>query len=140
MAWPEVFTGLQQGVIDGQENPFGNTWDGNLYEVQDYMSLTGHVYAGNGVVMNQNRFQSLGEEEQGWIMEAAELAQADQRQYVQEMDEEFRGRLEERGMEINEVDDKQAFIETAEKAYEDNFYDKYGRDLIDRVRNAARAQ
>ncbi len=140
MAWPEVFTGLQQGVIDGQENPFGNIWDGNLYEVQDYVSLTGHVYAGNGVVMNHDRFNALTEEEQGWIMEAAKLAQADQRQYVRDMDDEFRGRLEEKGMEINEVDDKQAFIAAAEKAYEDVFYDKYGREMIDRVRAAARAQ
>jgi tripartite ATP-independent transporter DctP family solute receptor len=139
MAWPEVFTGLQQGVIDGQENPFGNTWDGNLYEVQKYMSLTGHVYAGNGVVMNYDRFQALTEEEQGWVMEAARLAQAEQRQYVQDMDEEFSGRLVERGMEINEVEDKAAFIAVAEKAYEANFYEKYGRELIERVRAAAQS-
>jgi TRAP-type transport system periplasmic protein len=140
MSWTEVFTGLQQGVIDGQENPFGNTWDGNLYEVQDYMSLTGHVYAGNGVIMNHARFQALSEEEQGWIMEAAKQAQALQRQYVQDMDTEFRGRLEAEGMEINEVDDKAAFIEVAEKAYEANFYDKYGRELIERIREVARAE
>lgn len=140
MSWTEVFTGLQQGVIDGQENPFGNTWDGNLYEVQKYLSMTGHVYAGNGVVMNLSRFEALTEEEQGWIMEAAKLAQAEQRQYVQDMDDEFRGRLEEKGMEINEIPDKTPFIEAAESAYENVFYEKYGRDLIDRVRAVAKGE
>lgn len=140
MAWPEVFTGLQQGVIDGQENPFGNIWDGNLYEVQDHLSLTGHVYAGNGVVINAARFESLTPEQQGWIMEAADQAQDLQRQYVQDMEAEFRGRLEEKGMTINEVEDVQAFMDVAEKAYQDVFYDKYGRDLIERIRAEARGE
>jgi tripartite ATP-independent transporter DctP family solute receptor len=137
IAWPEVFTSLQLGVIDGQENPFMNIWDGNLYEVQQYLSLTQHVYAGNGVVINYARFQSFPEEVQEWIMEAASQAQALQRQYVQDIDEEMRGRLEAEGMEVNEVDDIQAFIDKAEGAYERQFYNDYGRDLIDRVRAVA---
>ncbi|MBL4916739.1 TRAP transporter substrate-binding protein [Szabonella alba] len=140
MSWTEVFTGLQQGVIDGQENPFGNTWDGNMFEVQKFMSMTGHVYAGNGVVMNLARFEALTEEEQGWVMEAARLAQGEQRQYVQDMDVEFKSRLEEKGMQINEVADKGPFIEAAEGAYEAVFYDKYGRELIDQIRAVARSE
>lgn len=139
MAWPEVFTGLQQRVIDGQENPFGNIWDGNLYEVQKYLSLTGHVYAGNGVVMNLKRLQSFTKQEQDWITTAVKRAQAEQRKYVQDMDAEFRSRLEKKGMIVNEVKDKQAFIAAAESAYTSTFYKKYSRELVDKVRKAARA-
>jgi TRAP-type transport system periplasmic protein len=137
IAWPEVFTALQLGVIDGQENPFMNIWDGNLHEVQRHLSLTQHVYAGNGVVINYERFQSFPEEVQDWIMEAASQAQGAQRQYVQDMEDEIRGRLEAAGMEVNEVDDVQAFIDKAEGAYEQQFYNEYGRELVERVRGVA---
>jgi len=138
ISFSELFTALQQGVIDAQENPYGNIWDANLYEVQDYLSVTQHVYAANGVVINNDRFESFDEEVQQWILEAAAEARDLQRQYVADQEDELRANLEEQGMQVNEVDDKNAFIEKAETAYEESFYDDYGRDLIERIRKAAR--
>lgn len=138
ISFSELFTALQQGVIDAQENPYGNIWDANLYEVQDYLSVTQHVYAGNGVVINKDRFESFDEEVQQWVLEAAAEAGNLQRQYVADQEDELRANLEEEGMQINEVDDKNAFIEKAETAYEEQFYDDYGRDLIERIREVAR--
>lgn len=140
ISFSELFTALQQGVIDAQENPYGNIWDANLYEVQDYLSVTQHVYAGNGVVINNDRFESFDEEVQQWILDAAAEARDLQRRYVADLESELRANLEEQGMQINEVNDINAFIEKAESAYEERFYDDYGRDLIDRIREVARTE
>jgi len=140
ISFSELFTALQQGVIDAQENPYGNIWDANLYEVQDYLSVTQHVYAGNGVVINNERFEAYDEEVQQWILEAAAEAGMLQRQYVADLEAELRANLEEQGMQINEIEDPNAFIEAAESAYESYFYDDYGRDLIERIREVARGE
>lgn len=136
MAWPEVFTALQQGVIDGQENPYANIYDGRLHEVQRHLSLTSHVYAGNGVVMNRERFSSFPEEVQQWILEAAAEARPIQRQYVQDMEAHFRSELEAGGMEVNEADIP-AFVEAAQGVYEREFFPRYGQELIERIRAMA---
>ncbi len=136
MAWPEVFTALQQGVIDGQENPFGNIYDGRLQEVQRYLSLTSHVYAGNGVVINLERFESFEPQVQEWIMEAAAEAKPLQRQYVQDMEAHFRSELEAGGMQVNDADIP-AFVEAAGPVYANVFVPKFGAELIDRIRAMA---
>ena len=133
MAWPEVFTALQQGVIDGQENPYANIYDGRLQEVQRYLSLTSHVYAGNGVVINLDRFNSFSPEIQAWILEAAAEAKPIQRQYVQDMEAHFRGELEKGGMVVNEAD-LPASVAAAEPVYEAHFYPKFGKELVERIR------
>ncbi len=139
MAWPEVFTALQQGVIDGQENPFANIFDGRLHEVQRYLSLTSHVYAGNGVVINLSRFEGFEPQIQQWILEAAAEARPLQRQYVQDMEAFFRSQLEEGGIEVNEAN-VDAFIEAAQPVYEAEFYPKYGEELIERIRAETRGE
>ena len=60
IAWPEVYTSLQTGVIDGQENPISViAFVGKLYEVQKYLTLDGHTWSENMLVMNANRLHSL---------------------------------------------------------------------------------
>ena len=59
MALSEVFIGLQTGVIDGQENPLAQIWGSKLYEVQEYLSLTGHVYTPAYVVVSPSRWAGL---------------------------------------------------------------------------------
>ncbi|MCG7602203.1 TRAP transporter substrate-binding protein [Halomonas sp. McH1-25] len=140
ISFSEVFSALQQGVIDAQENPYGNIWDANLYEVQDYLSETQHVYAGNGVVINNDRFMSLDKDIQKCIIDAASQAKDLQRKYVQDQESELRSKLIEQGMKINKVKDINTFIEKAEGAYEASFYETYGKDLIERIRAVARGE
>lgn len=59
MAFAEVYNGLQQGVVEGQENPLANIYTMRFYEVQDYLSLTSHAYHGYAAIVNQNVWESL---------------------------------------------------------------------------------
>ena len=74
MGWSEVFTGLQQGTIDGQENPFATMWAYNLYEVQRYMSKTAHVYDWTVFVIGKDFWDTLTSNEQAAIRQGAEIA------------------------------------------------------------------
>jgi tripartite ATP-independent transporter DctP family solute receptor len=59
LSFAELFTALQQGVMDGQENPIYNIYAIKLYEIQDYLSLTSHLYTGGVMLMNEENYQSL---------------------------------------------------------------------------------
>ena len=72
MAWEEVFSALQQNVIDGQENPVGHVTIFKLYEVQKYLSLTKHALTLNLFVVSKRLFDSLPPEHQKAMFEAAE--------------------------------------------------------------------
>lgn len=71
IAWPEVYTSLETGVIDGQENPVPVINFGRLYEVQDYLILDGHVYSIDFFFMPEDFFQSLPEEYQQIVLAAS---------------------------------------------------------------------
>ncbi|MBD3305263.1 DctP family TRAP transporter solute-binding subunit [candidate division KSB3 bacterium] len=79
ISWPEVYTSLQTGVIDGQENPISIiAFVGKLYEVQEYLTLDGHTWSENMLIMNANTFRSLPEEYQQVLKIAGiHAAQAD---------------------------------------------------------------
>ncbi len=101
MAFGEVFTALQQGVIDGQENPYANIVQRKLYEVQKYLSTTAHVYDTSGFYMNLDLFESLDPEFQQDILDAARAATALQRAEAVKQDERYLQRLKDYGkMEI----------------------------------------
>jgi TRAP-type transport system periplasmic protein len=134
MAWPEVYSGLQQGVIDGQENPAGNVTSNNLYEVQDYLIKTGHVYAANVFMISEQFWNELTEEEQQIVEEAALETREVQREFAAEEDEEAFAELEEIGMNISELSEEEQdrLFEAVQPVYE-QYEDVFGQDLIDRV-------
>lgn len=59
IAWNELYTALQTGVVDGEENPISSITLGKLYEVQEYLTMDGHVWSENVMVMNADKFDSL---------------------------------------------------------------------------------
>lgn len=59
MAFTEVYNGLQQGVVEGQENPLANIYTMRFYEVQNYLSLTNHAYHGYAAIVNKGTWDSL---------------------------------------------------------------------------------
>jgi len=77
----EVYLALQQGVIDGQENPLSNIRQWSWYEVQDYISMSSHVYTPVTLVMNLDRWEALSDEQREAVQRAADKAAAASRQY-----------------------------------------------------------
>ncbi len=84
MAYVEVYNGLQQGVVEGQENPLANISSMKFYEVQKYMTLTGHAYHTYAAVMNKNKWESLPEDLQTVVADAMIVGRDAARQYTDE--------------------------------------------------------
>lgn len=120
MGWGEVYTALQQGTIDAQENPPSVIWAFKLNEVQKYYSLTGHSYSGNVLMMNKALFDGFSPEVQKAILDSAKESAAYCRQLEHDNVANILKGLTERGMKINEVDRK-PFQEKCASVYEDEY-------------------
>lgn len=104
MAFSEIFTSLQQGVIHGQENPLANIYDASLYEVQDYVIETEHLRAWVYMAISEARMSSFSQAAQDIITEAAEEAIAYEHELFLEDEANLKSVLEEKGMTFIEVD------------------------------------
>ncbi|MGQ7248493.1 TRAP transporter substrate-binding protein [Halomonas sp. V046] len=131
IAWPEVYTSLQTGVIDMQENPVDNIVAGKLFEVQDYLSRTEHVYSFFHWLMNEDFYQGLSEDNREIVLAAIDEATAWGDELVSQGQAELYQQLEERGMEIIEPD-VEAFRADARPAVETiaEDYDPAVRDYV----------
>lgn len=136
-AFGELYTALQQGTYDAMESPISLYYLNKFYEVQDYLTLTGHVYAATILVMNDAFFEGLPEDLQALVTEAAEEYRAEQREIAHEQDSEFLEKLKENGMEVNEItpEQKEEFRKAAEPIYE-KFAKEIGEDLIEQAKAA----
>ena len=137
MAFSEVFTALKTGVIDGQENPYAQIWSAKFQEVQEYLSVTGHVYTPAYVLVSEKAFAKLPEDVQADLVAAAEESQEEVYRLAAELEQELLGKLEEGGMAVNTAD-KQAFIDASTPVY-DEFASgvEGGGELIEQVRALA---
>lgn len=116
MAFSDVYTGLQNKTIDGQENPLANIYTSSLQDVQKYLSLTGHMYDAAPLAVNTAWFESIPEEYQTILKEEADNAREID---LKENDEsKYLELLKEAGMEVNEVD-KDAFQAAMKGVWED---------------------
>ncbi|HSI67663.1 MAG TPA: DctP family TRAP transporter solute-binding subunit [Planococcus sp. (in: firmicutes)] len=133
-AFGELYTALQQGTYDAMDCPISLYYTNRFYEVQDYLTLTGHVYAATALLANNDFFNGLPEDLQELVTEAAEEFRTEQRELAQQQDSEFMEQLEEAGMQINDLTDEQRdeFREAAESVYT-KYEDQIGRDLIDQA-------
>lgn len=118
MAFSEVFTALQTGVIDGQENPYAQIHSAKFQEVQDYLSITGHVYTPAYVLVSDKHFGDLPEDIQEILEQTARQTQAYVYALAARMETELLADLEAGGMQVNEAD-KAAFIEISKPIYEE---------------------
>ncbi|KIC48042.1 TRAP transporter substrate-binding protein [Tateyamaria sp. ANG-S1] len=132
MAFPELFSALQQGVVDGQENPVVVITTSNFWEVQNYVSLTGHVYSPAILLVSPILWDGLSEEEQGWFREASKASVAATRAEVLRLEEEGVELMRERGMEVITDIDKAPFQELAEAAYA-VFTAQHGTEMVERI-------
>ena len=136
MAMPELFTALQQGTVDGQENPIAVIVAANLYEVQDQLSLTGHVYSPAILLGSPVLIDGLSEEERAWFDEAAQAATEATRAEVSRLEEEGVAFLQEQGMTVTDNIDPAPFQEAVE-AIHASFIEQYGDEMLERIRNSS---
>jgi tripartite ATP-independent transporter DctP family solute receptor len=100
----ELYVALQQGVVDGQENPLMNIHASKLYEVNKFISLTGHKYEMTPLLMSKRTWDRLSAADRTILMEAAAEATQLQRRLSKESDDKLIADLKARGVQINTVD------------------------------------
>jgi len=132
MAWPELATALQQGTIDGQENPLSVILSARLDQMQKYLALTGHVYGPAVVLVAPARFDGLSAPDQALLRAAARRAARAMRDYVDAVERDGLERLRAAGMVVTTVD-RASFVAAVAPAYA-GFEEKYGKALIEAIR------
>lgn len=133
MVWGEVYTSLEQGVIDAQENPITVIYTNQLWEVQDRVVLTQHVYGPHVFLASEASLQGLPEEYRQIIREAAQEAAAFQREKSAELEAEQMELLREAGMQIDEIDIA-PFQDAMNPVYA-KYTARFGEDLIQAIRD-----
>lgn len=136
MDFSEVFTGLQQGVIDGQENPVDLIQSAGFSEVQDYVNVTEHVYSWIYVVVGNDQFEALDEETQKAVQEAAAEAQTFGMDLYESETAEITESLKDEGMEFVEVD-QDAFSDAMKPAVEKSLSEEQ-LELYERIVEAGK--
>jgi len=134
MAFPEVFTALQQGVVDGQENPLSVIMAAKFDQVQKYMTLTAHVYSPAILLMNKAAFDKLSPADQKVFLDGAKMAAAAMRARVDKDDASGVEELRAKGMSIIENFDKAAFVAKLAPVFT-QFEKEFGKDKIEAIRN-----
>jgi tripartite ATP-independent transporter DctP family solute receptor len=133
MKFSEVFTALQTGVMDGQENPFTQIHSAKFQEVQKYLSLTGHVYTPAYVTVGARKWESLPADVRKVLEDTAKETQSFVYATAEKADTDLLGQLKAGGMQVN-TPDKNAFIAASKAVYEEFAKEVPGsKELIDRA-------
>jgi tripartite ATP-independent transporter DctP family solute receptor len=134
MAFPEVFTALQQGTVDGQENPLPVIMSAKFSQVQKHLSLTGHVYSPCIFVMNKASFDKLSAADKTAFLEAAKVAVKANRDRVDQDDANGVKELRAQGMTVIEDVDKAKFVAQLAPVNAE-FEKQFGKANLDKIRN-----
>ncbi len=135
MAFPEVFTALQQGTVDGQENPLSVIMAAKFDQVQKHLTLTGHVYSPAIFLMTKGAYDKLTPaDQQAFLAAAAEAVKAN-RARVDEDDAKGVAELRSKGMLVVESPDRARFQAALTPVYVE-FEKQFGAANIERIRNA----
>jgi len=133
MAFSELYSAMQQGTIDGQENPSAHIYTKRFFEVQKYASLTGHAYAPEPLLISMITWKKLTPRQQAIIQEAANEAVVWQRKVSMDEDEDFWNKIRATGkMKVITVN-RQLFIDATKDVYK-KLAPTVGQANIDRVR------
>lgn len=142
MAFGELYTGLQQGTVDGQENPITHIYMQKFYEVQKYLTISRHVYSPAVLIVNDRWFGRLPEDLQKVLVEGARIYRDECRRIAEEQETDMLTKLKESGMIINELtpEQKALFIEKTHGVVD--VFDKDvegGKELVEEL-NLAKQQ
>jgi TRAP-type transport system periplasmic protein len=133
MAFPEVFTALQQGTVDGQENPLSVIMAAKFDQVQKHLSLTGHVYSPAIFLMSKAAFDKLSAADKTAFLESAREAAKANRARVDEDDSKGVAELKSKGMSVVENVDKAKFVATLAPVNAE-FEKQFGKETLDKIR------
>lgn len=134
MSWPEVIPALQQGAIDGQENPLSVIVSAKLWEVQKYLTVSGHVYSPAMLIVSPSFWDSLSDDEKKIFADGALKGKEAMRAFVDNSEKNGVETAKAAGMQINVLSDEQkaAFQKSIQSAY-DGYYETYTKELIDQI-------
>lgn len=133
MGFGEVFTGLQQGTIDGQENAASLVYATKFHEVQKYYSLTGHAYGFLAVLINEKFYKGLPNDIQKIVADGAQKYLIDNQRDLELKDNEiYIEKLKQEGMEVNAItpENHNKFVEALKPMYE-KYRKEIGQEMFD---------
>ncbi|MDO9144731.1 TRAP transporter substrate-binding protein [Rhodoferax sp.] len=131
MAWGEVYTGLQQNVIEAQENPVPFIHAGKIYEVQKYIAMTNHKYEYVLIAMSNKAWLKLSADQQKAVKEAAAEATQYENKLVSEKSDGLLKDLQAKGMKVTKPDTTE-WAKQARTVHK-QFAEKYGIDLYNKI-------
>lgn len=134
MAFSEVFTALQQGTVDGQENPLSVIVSNKFEQVQKHLSLTGHVYSPGIFLMNKAAFDKLPDADKQHFLEAAKVAAKANRDRVDADEKTAVTDLRAKGMQVVDNLDKSKYQGALAQVFIE-FEKQFGKDTLDRIKN-----
>jgi tripartite ATP-independent transporter DctP family solute receptor len=133
MKFSELFTALQTGVMDGQENPFTQIYSAKLQEVQKYLSLSNHVYTPAYLIVGKTHWNGLPADVRKVLEDTAKETQAFVYDYASKDDTALLAKLKQAGMQVNDVD-QEAFVAASKPIYEEFGKEVPGaKEVIDRA-------
>ena len=132
MAWPEVFTGLQQGTIDAQENPLELIVSNSLFEVQKYVALTSHVRPYRFLLMNDGAFNKMSKEQQKIFLDTwKEISKEIEQEYISS-DQKYLDLLKSKGMTVVPAD-VNAYREATKDVWKQFMPKAWGEGVYEKV-------
>lgn len=137
MAFSEVFSALETGAIDAQENPFVTIDTSKFYEVQKYVSVTNHAYTPFLVLFSKQIFDQYSDEEQAAVRECAIVGRDVQREAIRELSNESLDVIKNAGIEVNTLSaaEQERMREKSQPIYEKHKAD-IGADVVDQLQQA----
>ena len=134
MAFPELFGALQQGTVDGQENPIPVILASKFSQVQKHLSLTGHVYSPALLLLSPRTWNKLSDADKKVFVDAAKKAGTAQRKKVNDDESNGIAQLEKEGMKVTKTVDGNAFREALKPAYA-SYAKEFGADNIKKIQD-----
>lgn len=135
MAWGEVYTALQQRVIDGQENPVAVYYASKFWDVQKHFSLTAHVYSPSPFLMSKKTFDAMPKEDQELFVKTAYEVAKFQRKVNRDAEEDKLKEIASKGVTVVRDVDRESFKKAMAPIY-DQFSDQFAKSDIEAIMNA----
>ena len=135
MAWSEIFTALQQGTVDGQENPIAIIESAKVYEVQKYVSMIDIFYSPCVLMIAQSTYDGFTDAQKEAFDKAAEEAKDYQREYSSSYNKEAIENMKEAGVTVTEVD-KEVWKSAADAVYDQLDSLKLNKELAEKIQSS----